>query len=424
MRSSDERRPALADRAQVLHLFFGAVLLATATVADEAGHAMRWNDGASGALVAVLGALSVSPRRSWARWANGLVGLWLLLAPLVFWAPTAAAYAIDTLVGAAVATLACIVPHVREGPGTGRPPGWTYNPSEWSQRIPVVVLALAGFLAARPLSSYQLGHVENVWEPFFGEGTRRILTSNVSRAFPVSDAGLGAVSYLVEALSGCVGGRNRWRTMPWTVVLFGLLVVPSGATSIVLVVLQPVAVGGWCTLCLAAASIMLAMTPPALDEIVATGHLLANERRKGRSIWRILWSGTEEDRAARSRIAAAPGPDRAVVPRTLVGSAVLAVWLMASPAVLGLRGPAATNAYVVSACAVTIAVLALAEVSRSVRLLNVLFGAWLAIAPWMLEGATPASRLSDGATGIAWILLSLPRGALLHRYGTWDRWIV
>jgi len=55
------------------------------------------------------------------------VGVWLMAAPLVFWAPTAAAYATDTLVGTLVFTLAVLVPGTpgtRDQPGPDAPPGW------------------------------------------------------------------------------------------------------------------------------------------------------------------------------------------------------------------------------------------------------------------------------------------------------------
>jgi nucleoside-diphosphate-sugar epimerase len=58
--------------------------------------ALIWSDLASGLLIMLLGALSLSPRLSWAQWANTLVGIWLLFAPLVFWSPSAAVYANDT----------------------------------------------------------------------------------------------------------------------------------------------------------------------------------------------------------------------------------------------------------------------------------------------------------------------------------------
>src|SRR5204862_4663842 len=122
-------------------------------------------------------------------------------------------------------------------------------------------------------------------------GTRRVLTSDVSRAWPISDAGLGALSYLLEVLSGFMGGKDRWRTMPWMVAMFGFLVVPLGVTSIVLVILQPVAVGAWCTLCLVTAIAMLAMVPLAVDEVVAMGQFLKASVRLGAPFWRTFWMG-------------------------------------------------------------------------------------------------------------------------------------
>jgi hypothetical protein len=98
------------------------------------------------------------------------------------------------------------------------PPGWDYNPSTWAQRLPIVGLAILAFAAATHLALYQLRVIGKPWEPFFGDGSRIILDSWVSRLLPVSDAALGALSYLLDAVAGLVGGRHRWRTMPWIVV--------------------------------------------------------------------------------------------------------------------------------------------------------------------------------------------------------------
>jgi hypothetical protein len=51
---------------------------------------MTWSDVISGILIVIFSLLSISPKRrfSWARWANATTGFWLLLAPLVFWAPS------------------------------------------------------------------------------------------------------------------------------------------------------------------------------------------------------------------------------------------------------------------------------------------------------------------------------------------------
>jgi len=79
----------------------------------------------------------------------------LLFAPLVFWAPTAASYSNDTLVGMLVVAFAVLAPGMPMArgmsmePGPDVPRGWTYNPSRWPQRAPIIVLAMVGFFLAR-----------------------------------------------------------------------------------------------------------------------------------------------------------------------------------------------------------------------------------------------------------------------------------
>ncbi|MCB0182894.1 MAG: vitamin K epoxide reductase family protein [Caldilineaceae bacterium] len=171
----------------------------------------------------------------------------------------------------------------------GIPPGWSYNPATWRQRLPIVGLAVIGFLIASYLTLYQLEILPTVWEPFFGDGTRTILNSWVSTVLPVPDAALGAFGYLIDAVTGVVGGTKRWRTMPWIVVIFGLAVGPLGAVSIMLVVFQPVLFHAWCTLCLASAVISILMIGPAMDEMLASLQYLKRVRQEGRSFWRAFW---------------------------------------------------------------------------------------------------------------------------------------
>jgi uncharacterized membrane protein len=150
-------------------------------------------------------------------------------------------------------------------------------------------LALLGFAIATYLSLFQLELISDVWEPFFGDGSRVILTSRVSHVLPIPDAALGAFSYLVDAVAGIVGGRARWRKMPWIVILFGLAVGPLGIVSIMLVVFQPVLFDAWCTLCLASAVVSLLMIGPAMDEFLASLQHLKRERQRGHSLWRTFW---------------------------------------------------------------------------------------------------------------------------------------
>jgi hypothetical protein len=181
------------------------------------------------------------------------------------------------------------------------PPDWDYNPSSWRQRWPIIVLAILGFAVAGYLALYQIGWLKTVWEPFFGKGSQRILTSWVSELLhPVPDAAVGALSYLVDAVAGAVGGRKRWQTMPWMVILFGLAVGPLGVVSVVLVILQPVLFDSWCTLCLASGAISVLMIGPAMDEVLASLQHIKRESLQGRSRWHAFWG--METRPSKSRV--------------------------------------------------------------------------------------------------------------------------
>jgi hypothetical protein len=301
-------------------------------------------------------------------------------------------------------------------------------------------MAFLGFFLSRYLAAYQLGHIAYPWDPLFGDGTRRVLDSEISKAWPISDAGLGAVSYMLEALSGLMGGRNRWRTMPWMVLMFGVLVVPLGVVSIVLVILQPVAVGAWCTLCLVTASAMLIMISPAIDEVVAMGQFLVGTRRERRPFWHTFWVGGTleqykttgpaeshatthwQQRSTAARIVAAL--DLKNVPWTLFVSTALGIWLMAAPAVLGVSGRAADSNHLAGALVVTWAVIAFGEVARPARLLNISIGMWIAFSPWMLSGATDVSWWTDLIVGILLVVLSLERGRIEEQFGGWNRFLI
>jgi nucleoside-diphosphate-sugar epimerase len=405
---------------------------------------LGWSDIASGVLIMLFGALSLSPRWSWAQWANAAVGLWLLFAPLVFWSPSAAVYNNDTVVGALVIGFAILVPmmpgmsHESMMDASNLPAGWSYSPSTYLQRVPIVVLAVVGFVIARQLAAYQLGHVNGLWEPFFpGDGDRNgsetIVTSDVSKAWPIADGGLGAVSYLLEVLMGVMGDSRRWRTMPWMVAAFGIVVVPLGVVSITFIIIQPIVIGTWCTLCLIAAMAMLIMIPFALDELVAMGQFLVQSRRRGEPFWRSFLRGGAspgsgndshagfDAQLAKSLAASLAGVN---VPWTLVAAALLGGALMFTRLAFGTEPPMADSDHLVGALIVTVAVCAMAEVGRLLRFVNVAFGVWIAAAPWLLAGASLPASLADATAGIAVIGLSLPRGKRgAEHYGSWDRFV-
>lgn len=402
---------------------------------------MAGSDVLAGLLLVAFGWRSLKPDRPRSLWACCFVGVWLTLAPVLFWAPTAAAYLNDTLVGLLVIALSVLIPGMPNMAlymrmGGDLPPGWSYNPASWPQRAVMIGLAFAGLLVSRYLAAYQLGYVQEVWDPFFGEGTRRVLDSEMSHGWPISDAALGVFAYTFEFLMLFMGGPARWRTMPWMVTFFGILVVPLGLVHIFLVSSQPVVVGAWSTPALLAALIMIPMIPLAVDEVVAMGQHLARAKRSGTSLWEAFWKGGPADGATSDERSPNVGelPDAfghiagsalwgMSFPWTLAASAALGVGLMFVPGAFEMAKPASDVIHVGGALIFTTAVVAMGEPVRAFRYLNVLLGLAVAVLPWLLGGGTTSGQAIASAGGLALAALALPRGEITERYGSWDRFI-
>lgn len=439
MAGMKETRPhGMADMGQATpsaHFFasiiLGIWLLTSPFALGYGSAALTASDVVSGILVIGFAVITLLRKSSWSPWASSLVGVWLLFAPLLFKAPTAVEYGNDTLVGALIIAFVLLMPGMpgmSMVPGPDIPRGWSYNPSSWPQRAPIIALALLGFFLSRQMAGYQLGYTSVVWEPFFHPGTVAVLTSKVSQSFPISDAGFGAMAYIIEALMGFMGDKRRWRTMPWMVAFFGILVVPLGVVSIGLIILQPVSVGQWCTPCLIAAGAMLIMIALTLDEVVATIAFLAQARREGQSLWRTFWLGgaLAGDNPPVSNLRSDTLSVKSMLwgvtaPWNLLASAALGVWLMAAPSVFGTTGLAAHSDHVLGALVVVVAVVSTAEVGRGLRRVNILFGLWFIVSPWFLSGGTTSSLWNDVAVGAVLILLSFRRGPVRNQYGSYRR---
>lgn len=189
-------------------------------------------------------------------------------------------------------------------------PPFEYNPSAFSQRVPIAALAGVAFFISAYMALYQWRLIPEVWDPVFGDGTRAVLDSDVSeqmrRWTRIPDAALGAIAYLGDAVYGLAGTTRRWQYRPWMVVLFGLDVIPLGIVSAVLVVLQGTVVGAWCFLCLVTAAISLVLVALAYDEVWATLkylHRVRKETKSWKTLWRVFW-GKADARAERVALAA------------------------------------------------------------------------------------------------------------------------
>jgi nucleoside-diphosphate-sugar epimerase len=401
---------------------------------------------ALGAALILFAVLSLSWRFGWARWVCAAIGALVMAAPFLFWTENSAAYLSDTLVGAFVFGFAiCTRPEVGPSPlaataGPETPPGWSYNPSSWTQRLPIIVLALIGLQVSRYLAAYQLGHVDGVWEPFFQgssadpkNGTEEIITSSVSEAWPVSDAAVGGYTYVLEILTGIIGSRARWRTMPWLVILFGLMIAPLGITSIVFIIIQPIVIGTWSTLALIGAAAMLVQIPYSLDELLATLQFLCRRVRAGRSWLRVfLFGDTDEGKADTDADEFDVRPAALLkemwtggvsLPWNLAAAAAIGLWLMFTRMTLGASGGMADADHLIGSLTLTVISLAAAEVARPLRYLLIPLGAALLATPFIYHAET-AAMVASVMCGIGLILLGIRRGTIAQRYGDWQRLIV
>ncbi|CAN7643219.1 NAD-dependent epimerase/dehydratase family protein [Pararhizobium sp. LjRoot255] len=402
----------------------------------------------SGLLVVTFALLGMYRRWSWAQWITAGLGIWIMLAPLVFWTASAAAYATDTLVGMLIVAFAVMIPPT---PGISarslaadddRPLGWSYSPSSFTQRIPIVALAFVGLFVSRYLAAYQMGHVDGLWDPFFvpggtsvRNGSEAVVTSWVSKGFLIADAGLGAFAYGLDILAGAIGDRRRWRTMPWMVLLFGLLIVPLGAVSVSFIIIQPPLIGALCTLCIVQAAVTVVLIPYSIDEVLATIQYLWRARRAGEPFWRTFWMGGP---ALSENQTPEPDLDRPAsqllkefitsgvnYPWTLTASVLLGAILIMTPLIVSSDPPLYFSDHVAGCLVILTAVTAMAEVVRPVRFLNVALGAWVAISPFLLAGGNIAGTLANLAIGLALVAFSLSRGKRSdEHYGGWDRAIV
>ena len=148
--------------------------------------AMIYNDLIAGFLLIFLSYKALKPYNLWAQWSVIFLGVFLFITPMLFWVKEGAAFLNNYLIGTLVIALSIIIskqPGIKlfAQKGSNVPPGWSHNPSSWNQRVPVIFLAWLGFFIARYLGAFQLGFIDTAWDPFFGDGTRQVLESKVSK---------------------------------------------------------------------------------------------------------------------------------------------------------------------------------------------------------------------------------------------------
>lgn len=406
-------------------------------------HVAIWNDVVCGILLIVLGWRCLTVNRPISRWLACAVAIWLNMAPVIFWAPSAVIYMNDTLVGVMVIAFTILIPGMPNmitymKMGSEVPPGWSYNPSSWPQRWVMMVLGFLGWLVSRYLATYQLGYTPTVWDPFFGEASLKVLNSDMSHSLPISDGALGALAYTFEFLMGWMGSPTRWRTMPWMVTFFGILVIPLGLVHIFLVISQPVVVGHWCFFCLMAAAIMLPMIPLEFDEVIAMGQHLVQAKKRGDNLWNVFWKGGKpfEQNKDQRNVPLVKLPQRPMavfrasvwgmtVPWNLAVATLMGLACLFAPAIMGVD-IGTTTAHIFHLCGaliVVISVISMGEIVRTGRFLNLLPALVLVAGPWWVAQTNMQVCMVGTGLGIVALITSLPKGPISEHYGLWDRYI-
>ena len=424
-----------------LNMSLGLWLIADPFSFNYAKNIITYNTIGSGLALLVLSFIALHPYRIWAKWGIIFIGFWLFFFPIIFWVDTGEAYSLTTLLGTLIIGINLLVPnmpgiHLVRTTGPIKPPGWSYNPSAWEQRIPVLTIAWFGFFVARYLATFQLDFINNIPDPFFGKGTMKVIDSDLSKSFPISDAALGAFSYILDVLMGYLGSTARWRTQPWVVIIFAILIIPLGVVSISLVISQPLVVGYWCFYCLFTAVVSVSMMPFTFDEAFASMGFLIRAKREGQSFWKVFWKGgTLKDWPEEkypnydsTNFMKSTGKslikDAGELPYNLWITAAIGVWIMTMPGVLGYTDSTlASSDIITGAITITFSIACMSEVARVGRYANIVFGLWLAASVFIFNVDVANYQWIHWLTAAGLIIFSIRRGPVVEKHGMWDKYI-
>jgi uncharacterized membrane protein len=163
------------------------------------------------------------------------------------------------------------------------PPGWKKNPTSLRHRALLALLAFTGLVVATYLTLYQWELFDTVWDPWFDSPTVLHLTD------PVPDAFAGVLAYGTELLLLALGGRDRWRSLPWVCLTLGIVLTAGAATSVALIVIQPVVAGAWCLLCLVSAALSLLLFALGIGETRAAWQHVRRAREQGVPLGDAVW---------------------------------------------------------------------------------------------------------------------------------------
>ena len=135
------------------------------------------------------------------------------------------------------------------------------------------------------------------------------------------------------------------------------------------------------------------LIPFTVDEMITSVQFLKASVLQGKPFSRTFWVGGTL-RARKTRDTRTPhygAPDASLKRRhgrrgTVESPRQCGDWHLADVCAFNTVGRTADNDHLFGALVRTVAVIVMAEVIRAGRFLNVLFGAWIIAAPWLLTG--------------------------------------
>ncbi len=103
-----------------------------------------------------------------------------------------------------------------------------------------------------------------------------------------------------------------------------------------------------------------------------------------------------------------------------IATALLGIWLMVAPHLMGVEKKIANNAHIIGPLIASFSIIALWECTRNVRFANLPLAVWLLAAPFVLQYNNDTALMNDYAIAIIVILSFLVRRERKHRFaGGW-----
>jgi hypothetical protein len=204
--------------------------------------------------------------------------------------------------------------------------------------------------------------------------------------------------------------------------------------SITFIIIQPILIGTWCTLCLLGAAAMLLQIAYAFNELVATGGFLLRRRQAGAPLLKIFFTGDTDSgrREAEDESFQQAGPRTLLrgafttgvnLPWNLALCLLVGAWLMFTRVTLGAEGAMADWDHFTGAMVIAVTVVAMAGAARPLRWLLLPLALIPLVTPWVYGLGWPA-LLASQVCAVALIALAWRRGPVPGHYGEWSRVLV